>query len=151
MFFNKLFFKHSKTSSSITKKDTAEAMSNLCTLQNDPSQNAVQKSSENVTETKREIESKTFITCIGGSYSGAEVYFDHSSKKLVGHDYVWHIDDSQEFTGWSDVTLEDVIKDELGKGRFRYKIDKTLEMLYEFFGTEVDNMIIKIKKENEIQ
>jgi hypothetical protein len=89
----------------------------------------------------------TFITSVGGSYSGSEIYFNHSSKKLIGHHYVWHIDDGKEYTGWFDETLEDILKDILDEMRFGYKIDKTLEKLYEFFGSEVDDMIKKIKKQ----
>ncbi len=151
MLFNKLFSKHKKASFSTTKKDASGAMAEICTLHNDNPQNTVLKSSVNVAETKCETESKTFITCVGGSYSGSEIYFDHSSKKLVGHHYVWHIDDWQEYTGWFDETLEDVLKDVLDEVRFGYKIDKTLEMLYKFFGSEVDDIIKKIEAENETQ
>ncbi len=84
----------------------------------------------------------TYITTIGSSYSGCEAYYDAESQKLKGRTYMWHIDDSMEYTGWITLDLTDVVEEVMSDT----KSDK-LQLLYNFFGEEVDNAILKIKKQ----
>lgn len=86
----------------------------------------------------------TFITDMGSSYYGSDVYYDHQSQQLIGHSYMWHIDDWQEYTGWRNVSLEEVLEFLMSKKSFSMET-KEVKLLCEFFGEEVNGVIKKIK------
>lgn len=87
----------------------------------------------------------TYITCIGGSYSGDMVYYDHDSKKLIGHSYMFHLDDGQDFSGWFDISLEKVLRDLMSNSSLKFS-SKEMKLLNEFFGSEIAVTIENIRK-----
>lgn len=46
----------------------------------------------------------------GTGYSGDLITYNSRERKFYAHEYMWHIDDSQEYLGTSECSAEDVIR-----------------------------------------